>query len=503
MASTKTNIIANFSGKIWQSFINIAFVPLYLNYLTVETFGIIGIFASLQAIMSLLDVGLGPALGREISRLSVFPDKVQEMRNLVRTIELPYWAISVFIGIISVALSPLIAHYWVNPKGLTEETVSECLIIMSVGFAFQWASNLALGGLIALQRQVLLNWMSAVFQTIRSVGAVVVLIFISPTIQAFLVWQTIWGIITTIVTITMFWRCMPPGEKPTFELNLLKSIWKYAAGMLGIGFVSLILTQLDKIILSKMLTLEIFGFYTLANTVASMGLGMIVNSISTVYSPQFAQRVALNDDKGLREIYHKSSQIMSVFLIPAMAIMIAFSYQIMFVWTNKENVATNTYRLLALAAIGTGCNGLMHIPYFVQLAHGYTKFAFWQNVVMVIVLMPSMIYLCFHYGAVGGAATWALLNFLYVVVGMQVMNLLIMKGELKRWYIEDIGKPLIVAASMAFLGKFIFPKTDSRLYLSVSLFLVSIFALLATMISTTSTRQQMKLIFNKFYLART
>ena len=47
--------------------LSIIFVPIYLNYLGAEGYGLIGVFASLQGILSVLDAGLGGALSREIA----------------------------------------------------------------------------------------------------------------------------------------------------------------------------------------------------------------------------------------------------------------------------------------------------------------------------------------------------------------------------------------------------------------------------------------------------
>lgn len=49
-----------------------------------------------------------------------------------------------------------------------------------------------------------------------------------------------------------------------FSLEALRGVWKFAGGMVGITFLALLLMQVDKIILSKMLSLSEFGYYTLA-----------------------------------------------------------------------------------------------------------------------------------------------------------------------------------------------------------------------------------------------
>ena len=58
------NIIANYLGQAWGALMGLAFVPFYIRYLGVEAYGLIGIFLLLQTLLSLLDLGLAPALSR-------------------------------------------------------------------------------------------------------------------------------------------------------------------------------------------------------------------------------------------------------------------------------------------------------------------------------------------------------------------------------------------------------------------------------------------------------
>ena len=77
MNKTKINIISNFAGRSVAAILSIVFVPIYLRYLSVEMYGIIGFFASIQAFLFLLDGGISPTLNREVARLSALPEKVR------------------------------------------------------------------------------------------------------------------------------------------------------------------------------------------------------------------------------------------------------------------------------------------------------------------------------------------------------------------------------------------------------------------------------------------
>ena len=95
--SVRRNIIANFAGKGWIGIFNLAFIPIYVKLMGVEVYGLIGIFMSLSAVLALLDMGLSATMSRELSKLSVVEGSAQESRNLVRTFEVIYWGIGIFI----------------------------------------------------------------------------------------------------------------------------------------------------------------------------------------------------------------------------------------------------------------------------------------------------------------------------------------------------------------------------------------------------------------------
>ncbi|HDH07966.1 MAG TPA: polysaccharide biosynthesis protein, partial [Gammaproteobacteria bacterium] len=114
MTSTKRNIIANFVGRGWSGVITLIFMPVYISLMGIEAYGLVGIYLSLFAVLFLLDLGLSTTLNRELAKLSARNENVQQMRNLVRTLELIYWVTAVLIGVCIVLLAPLITHYWIK-----------------------------------------------------------------------------------------------------------------------------------------------------------------------------------------------------------------------------------------------------------------------------------------------------------------------------------------------------------------------------------------------------
>ena len=87
MASLKKNIAANFIGRFWTSLIGIVFVPVYIHFIGIEAYGLLGVFATFQFLLGLLDMGLSTTLNRELAKFNAAKGHGQYMNNLVFTME--------------------------------------------------------------------------------------------------------------------------------------------------------------------------------------------------------------------------------------------------------------------------------------------------------------------------------------------------------------------------------------------------------------------------------
>ena len=186
MTEIKRNVVANFAGRVWSNLLQVAFVPVYLHFLGIEAYGLVGFAATMQSILFLLDAGMGAAMLRELARLSAIPGSEREQRDTVRTLELIYFTLAFIGGTTVFFLAPLIATHWVQPQHLSIPTVITSIRIIGLMMAMQLTFVLYEVGLMALQRQVLANAFLAVSGTLRSVIAVLVIWLISPTIEAYL-----------------------------------------------------------------------------------------------------------------------------------------------------------------------------------------------------------------------------------------------------------------------------------------------------------------------------
>ena len=445
MPSVKMNTAANLSARLWTAVVHLAFVPLYVRYLGIEAYGLIGIFTSLLALFTLLDLGLSTTLNRELARFSADPGAANKARDLVRTLESLYWPAALLIGIVVALAAPFIARDWVRADRLGVATVQHAIALMGLTIGLQWPASLYAGGLMGLQRQVLLACINAGVATLRAVGAILVLAYYDSTIEAFFTWQATASAVQTFATGSALWLNLPRNQEPSrFRSSILSEVWRLAAGVTAISALGVVLTQLDKVILVKLLPLAEFGYYSLAGTVAT-GLYFLIGPLFSALFPRFTQLVAQHDESGLRRLYHDGCQWMSVSLLPVAVVIALFSSELMLLWTGDALLAERSHVLLSLLVIGTALNGLMSLPAALQLAYGWTSLAIVTNLVAVAALVPIIFVLTSRFGAAGGAAAWVMLNGAHVVLTLPLMHRRILRGEQWRWYGIDVGLPLIAA----------------------------------------------------------
>src|SRR3990172_695786 len=375
------NLLAGLTSSIWSAVVGLAVVPFYLKYLGIEAYGLIGFFVTTQALLSLLDMGMAPTINREVARCSA-SGKLQDAGKLLHTLAVVYWSMAGVIALFILALAPLIAEYWLQSKRLSPQTISHAVMLMGLVVACRWPIGLYQGALIGAQRLTVSSAINMAMVTIGSLGAVAVLAFVSPTIEAFFIWQACVGLVYAITIRWSAWRIIGKLDQISFDVDKLKSVWRFTAGMSGIGLTALVFTQLDKVMLSKMLGLEEFGHYMLATVVVS-GLYVLIAPVYNVVYPRFSALVATGDTEKLIDLYRLGTRMLATVIFPIAMVLAVFAEGLVLVWTGNPSIASRVAPVIALLAIGSALHGVMYFPYALQLAYGMTRLPLTINIILL------------------------------------------------------------------------------------------------------------------------
>jgi len=452
------NVIANLAGRIGSVAVAVVCTPFYLHYLGVEAYGLIGVYLSLFMLASVLDFGLGTTLNREFARRSTLPEDGGAARDLLRTLSLVSGALALTVALLIAAGSGLIAHHWLRTQDLDAGAIGEAIALMGIALALQWPIGLYSGGLSGLQRQVAINVVLLAAAMARGVGAVVVLATFSPTIEVYFLWQIAVGILHAVALGILLGRALPRNTRPArVSRAALRSVGGFAAGVSGITVLSVLASNLDRLLLSAWLPLDRFGHYTLAGFVASLST-LAVAPLFNALLPRFSELIARKDEVEVAGLYHHAAQTVAVVTLPLASLVIAFAPEILLVWTRDPAIAADAAGPARALAFGATCLALANIPYAIQLGHGWTRLAVRLNAAALLVLPLALYWGVSTAGAVGAAIGWAAVNAATLVAGMLAMHRRYLRGHGLRWLLRDTLPSVVLSAAVMACARMLMPE---------------------------------------------
>ncbi|HEU4537528.1 MAG TPA: lipopolysaccharide biosynthesis protein [Polyangiaceae bacterium] len=405
----RTNVVANLAGSAWLALLGLLFPPLFARWMGVESYGLVGFYASLAALLSLFDLGLGMTLGREMARLSSGPDAEarREARDLLRTFELVYGAMGLALAAGVVALAPAFARHALNrSSALAEADVVRSIRWMGVALGAQFAQSAYVGTMTGLQRQVRLNALLVLNGTVKHGGTFAVLYAFRRDAPTYFVCQALATLSALAVLRAAAGRALGRGEgRPAFRGELLRRNAAYATGIWSGYLASIALTQTDKFAVGKLLPLADFGYYALA-LAAGNAIYFLNTPLFSAVVPRFTQLAEAGDRAGLTALFRKASQAMVALVVPAAAALVCLRHEVLLVWSRSEATAQIIATTFALRAAATAVHSLLYVPYGLALATGAVRVTVWVNAVGALCFVPLELALISGRGIEGAASGW-------------------------------------------------------------------------------------------------
>lgn len=447
MSRLARNISANVLSSGWATALSLLLTPLYVAFIGVESYGLIGFYMSWIAIVGILDTGISTTATRETAWLAARPGESAKIPTLMRSLETAYWGILLVLGTALVVAVALFGARWFQRATISPDVLQASLVLMVVSLLTQMPSGLYLGGLMGLQRQVQASSLVALFGTARAAGAVAVLAAM-PDIRAFFAWQIAIGAAQTAVMRRSFARTVREMGRPTVSLEMLRTIGHFAGGMTLLSALGLVVAQMDKLILSRLVSLEAFGLYTLAWTVAS-GLSRFAVPLLQAFGPHLTELVSKGDEESLARQVRVLSQLTGAIVLPPAALLTLIPGAILFAWVGDPMVAASAAPLLAVLAIGTVLLACSYPPLSVLYSRKRLRPVIALNFAAAAVLLPVLLWATGRFGAIGAAACWAAYGFAmyvaYHVLGLQELQAVRARGMILR----DFVAPGLTAFAVA------------------------------------------------------
>jgi O-antigen/teichoic acid export membrane protein len=443
--SLSRNVTANITGQAITALLALGFIPVYVRLLGAEGYGLVGVYSAAYTILGIVDSAIQTLLIRSAAQ-SRATTALESLANLVVTLELVLLAFGSLLVAATWLAAPYLADQVFKRQALSAEDIGVALIAMGVALSLRLFEGLYRACLMGLEKQVHYNLIAVAGQTLRWGGAAAVLHWVAASIDAFFWWQVGAALCSVLVLRLAMFRVggVRPGGKPVWRELVQER--RFIVGMIAISVGAVLLTQLDKLLLAKLVPLAELGVYTLATTAAG-ALMLPVAAIADAMYPRLVRQWRLRNNAAFGQQFHLGAQLVTVVAGTAACVGIVFAADILGAWTGDAELTRSVGPVFQMLLAGNLLNAFMWMPYRAQLAAGWTGLAARVNLIAVVILAPLILVVVPRAGITGAAWIWIALNAGYVLLGVHWMFKRLLIGEKLAWYAKDLALPLTTGAA--------------------------------------------------------
>lgn len=406
--SFRKNVIFNYIGTGGVILAPILALPWYLAALGPQQFGLIGFVTTLQALLNLLDAGMSQALVRElsISHNTKETNSIQTATLLLH-FERIYWLLAATVGGAILLCSGPITTQWlqlgeaVRPLGLIAIYGAAAL------FMAQFPGSLYRSVLVSVDRQVTLNQIMLAAAIARHVGGVLAVLQ-WPTLTAYLAWHVTIALAETGLRAYCAWGATGMRRKDIhWRSGHTKQVWPGIAKLATASGLGALTMQLDKLLLSHMASMEDFGYYAIA---ASLAGGML-QLVYPLMQASLPRAIQLKDSlPALRRLYRQIFCAIGLASSVGGIVYMTLGQSLLALWLRSPQATPKVYPLLGLLLAGAILNAFYNIGYMHWLANGKFRQILQVNLlacVLCLLLIPVMVG---QFGVIGATAAWIAIN---------------------------------------------------------------------------------------------
>lgn len=443
----KRALLASYATQAYVGLIGLVLMPVYLRYMGAEAFGLVGLFVSLQAWIQLLDLGLSPSLSREMSLYRAGVLAADVIRERLRSLECLLGGLAMLTVFCLVAARRWIADDWLNLGSFSVEAVSSCIAWMGAAAGARWLAGLYRAGLAGLERQLSVNATVAAFATLKFACVIPLMVFWSAEPQVFFAYQTVIGALELASFAALMHRMLPKVTRPVLpSWSALREMLPVAGAMAFLSGMWVFLTQIDKLILSRVLSLEVFGYYSVAVAAAGSVL-MLVPPLNQVLQPRMTILATQGRIEDLKLIFCMASQCSAVVFMAAGGGLALLADPVLWAWTGNRAVVDEAAPILFWYGLANGLIGLLTLPFMLQFAFGYLRLHIVGNLLLGVTLLPALGASATYYGAEGAGKVLFAANLLFLLFWIPLVYRKLMPDLTWRW----LGRELLPAVCATLL----------------------------------------------------
>jgi O-antigen/teichoic acid export membrane protein len=418
----------------------LAMAPVYLRYLGAESYGLVGFYTTLLICVQAFDMGMSATLNRTIAQrgsATINTDSAQ----LLLCIEYVYTLISFGLILIGLVFGAWFVSFWFDAKSLSDTEIAYAFYAICTCVALRLPTNIYQSALMGAQKMHIVSILGITQLVASSLVSYALLRFAGADLVVFFVWQIVVALVHLVTIRTLVWRLAPRLPTRSFDWTPFRHTWRYSISVGLISIAGLVLSQVDKIILSRVVSLDQFANYMLATTVASC-VYMISGPLYNLFFPFAASLVSKEHSEQLKNSYQFYTVMLVSLIFPLALYLVLFLPQLVDLWLGISSASDSISFIAKLLVIAAALHAVMYMPHALMMACGLAKTYTVMYVALIAISVPATICFATLYGAIGGAIAQVFLFVCYCVAGTLIAHRYCLKEYAFRWLFRDVGLPL-------------------------------------------------------------
>jgi O-antigen/teichoic acid export membrane protein len=406
MSRVSRNIVYNGLGQGLSVVLGFVAVRFVFRRLGGDALGLIYFSVAFSAALSVaVQLGICESAVREVA--SHQGNRPEYIKSFIRTSSLLYWSGYLTLAIVAYTAAPYLVHHWVKLDSLDALTAIRIMRILSLGALVALPGGLYRALLVGLQHMGLTNLIDVAGKALQQAG-----IFLILLIHGNLFHVAYWIAGSMAVQVAVYWVVCTHFFSvralllPGFSLAVVKENIGYASGLMAITLCSWMVSEMDKVMLSKLLPLALLGLYTFARGAVSQG-ALLTAAISNATFPHFSALHGAGKMGEMKNAYNKIHDLICFGTIPVFAA-VPFAALPLFSRVFNPHAAQMLLLPATFLCIGYYMNGTMTTPYVVSLAVGRPDITARQNVLALFIVPPVSAIAIYWFGLNGAGFSWVL-----------------------------------------------------------------------------------------------
>ena len=413
LSLTARNAASSFVALVWLSLLSMFSIPVYIRLLGVSEWGLVAACASLQILSNFIDAGFSQIVPRWAAQEAGHPAR---LRHHVALFQRLYLCLGVTMLLVLQASAGYLAHDWFQVPADRADALESAIRIVSFQFLFQFVNNLYTGLWHGLQRQVFANARACGFGTLKHVSAMLALIAGAQQAWVYCLAFALVAGLEVLVNAASVWRML--GSEPEGASSgratlgpVLKEVSLLSGGIL----VGLLVSQLDRIILSRTVDVSAFGIYTVVATLALAFL-QLQAPVTRAYFPVLVRDIQQHGRVSGSHMRNMLAGTVLICTLPAL-ITCAFAPQVLTLWLHDPKVVDMGTGPLRLLLISVALNSIYGCVYQVVISFGKSKTVIQLNLIALVVATAVIIVVGDSVGILLGGMIWLANTFTQLVLG--------------------------------------------------------------------------------------